>query len=144
MYVGVLVLLSLTSRAQAVYIWIEGEHPTHAEVTRHPWWYDRVQKSQLSGGDFISHWDADKAGQAIYKFDAQQAGQYEFWVRANPIQTTLSYRLNGSDWTPIDTAHNLVDEVNIAEGNALDIRFLAWMKIGAVDLKKGSNTVQFS
>ena len=117
---------------------------THATVTRHPWWYDRVQKDKLSGGDFISHWDPKNAGQLIYTFDAPEETDYEFWIRANPVQTTMLYRLNGSAWTPINTTDNLTGNTNIAENNALDIRFIAWMKVGSVRLKKGSNTLMFS
>ncbi len=40
----------------ADYIWIEGESPQSQTVSRHPWWYDKVKKDQLTGGDFISNW----------------------------------------------------------------------------------------
>ena len=132
-----------TRPARGAYIWIEGESPTHATVTRHPWWYDKVQKNKLSGGDYISNWDASNAGQLIYNFESPADGEYQFWVRANPVQSTLLYRLNGAAWTPIDTQNNLVDSTNIAENNAVDIRFIAWMKVGKVALKKGANTVMF-
>ena len=129
--------------AGAAYIWIEGENPTHASVTRHPWWYDKVQKNLLSGGDYISNWDPDHAGELTYTFDSPSAGPYEFWIRANPVQATLLYRLNGGAWTTIDTADNLVDYVNIADDGKIDMRFLAWLKVGSVPLKQGSNTIMF-
>ena len=135
-----LLLLPATTRAN--YIWIEGEHPLHAQVTRHPWWYDKVRKDQLSSGDLISNWDPSRAGELIYTFDSATAGDVEFWVRANPVQTSLVYRLNGSPWSSIDTS-NPIDNVNIAENNALDVRFIAWLKVGTVTLKRGSNTVMF-
>src|SRR5579862_5434922 len=82
-------------------IWIEGENPTVNKMNRHPWWYDQVKRDQLSGGDFISNWSKDKPGEAGYKFTAAKAGEYEFWVRANPVQSKLSYALNRGADTPI-------------------------------------------
>ena len=35
-------------------IWIEGESPQSQTMTRRLWWYDKVKRDQLSGGDFIS------------------------------------------------------------------------------------------
>jgi hypothetical protein len=137
------VFLLITSSARAELIWVEGENPFRSSVTRHPWWYDKVQKDQLSGGDYISNWDDKKAGEAEYHFNAKQTGDYEFWVRANPIDTTLIYQLNGGDPTTIDTADNRVGLTNIAENNALDLRFIAWLKVGRVRLKTGENTITF-
>jgi hypothetical protein len=136
-------LLTLPLRkGHAEVIWIEGENPVRSSMHRHPWWYDKVQRDKLSGGDFISNWDPVNAGEATYQFTASANGNYEFWVRANPVGTSLKYRLNGGDLTPIDTTKN-VDSMNIAEGNALDVRFIAWMDVGNVALKKGTNTIDF-
>ena len=60
---------------------------------RHPYWYDQVKRDQLSGGDLISNFH-DQPGEAVYRFTAPSAGEYELWVRANPVQAKLSYRLN--------------------------------------------------
>jgi len=32
-------------------VWIEGEKPVKAAMNRHPWWYDQVDRAQLSGGE---------------------------------------------------------------------------------------------
>src|SRR3954469_20029853 len=85
-----------TSIASAATIWIEAEKPISSTVTRHPWWYDKVKTEELSGGDFISNWDKDKVGEIEYPVKAANAGSYEFWVRANPIQATMTYSINGS------------------------------------------------
>jgi len=79
---------------------------------------------------------------ATYRFTVAADGDYEFWVRANPVGTSLEYRLNGGELTPIDTSKN-VDSINIAEGNALDVRFIAWMDVGKIALKKGTSTIDF-
>ncbi len=50
---------------RAAIIWTEGEAAVKSDVKRHPWWYDKVDKSQLSGGDIISNW-SDKPGKIEY------------------------------------------------------------------------------
>ena len=96
------ILMCLTATtACAETIWIEGEKPTKSTMNRHPWWYDQVKKEQLSGGEWISNFDAKKAGEADYSVSAKEAGKFEFWVRANPTLTKLSYQLNGGDWQVI-------------------------------------------
>ncbi len=90
---GVIVaLLTLAAPVRAEWIWVEGEQPSRATVNRHPW-YDQVKREELSGGDFISNFNEQKAGEAEYTFKVNESGQYDFWVRANPVQARLSYRL---------------------------------------------------
>jgi len=64
----------LSSLAQAATIWIEGEKPSVNKMNRHPWWYDKVKRDQLSGGDFISNFNKDNPGEAEYRFSAPQTG----------------------------------------------------------------------
>jgi hypothetical protein len=134
--------LVLPVPSRAAYIWVEAEKPVKASVTRHPWWYDRVKRDQLSGGDFLTNWNATRPGLAEYRVVAPRAGDYEFWVRANPVGTRLSYRLNGGPWRLIDLSKSQ-DSVNIAADNKVDLRFLAWARVGKVVLKKGENSVHF-
>ena len=144
---GIIVLAAILcacagSRAIGAVIWIEGEKPTRQSMHRHPWWYDQVNKELLSGGDFISNWDDTKAGEAEYDFAAPQAGEYEFWVRANPVGTRLSFALNGEGWTPIEMSKKS-GETNIAADGKIDLRFIAWVRAGQVKLKKGDNSIRF-
>ena len=118
-------LLALASPASAAWIWVEGEKPAESTMNRHPWWYDQVKREQLSGGDFISNFNEDKAGEAEYRVTAPEAGEYEFWVRANPVQARLSFRLNDGDWTEIDFGKTQLGNVNIAADNKPDLRFVA-------------------
>jgi len=111
-------------------------------MNRHPWWYDQVKKDQLSGGDFISNFNKDKIGEAEYAVTAPLPGEYDFWVRANPVQAALSCRLNGGPWTPIDLDKNQ-QSVNIAADGKPDLRFIAWVRVGKVKLRKGANVVAF-
>ena len=124
-------------------IWVEGENPTVNQMNRHPWWYDKVKRDQLSGGDLISNFSNEKAGEAEYRFTASKAGEYEFWVRANPVQSKLSFSLNGGAENPIDLNRDKRDEINLAIDNKPDLRFIAWIKVGKVTLRAGENSVRF-
>jgi len=108
----------------ADYIWIEGESPQSQTMTRHPWWYDKVKKAQLSGRDFISNWNDKQPGEATYSFQAPAEKDYVFWVRANPVGTKLSYKLDAGDWRLIDMKA-AQESVNIAEDGKIDLRFIA-------------------
>lgn len=136
-------LLLLARPAAAAWIWVEGEHPIVNHMHRHPWWYDQVKRDMFSGGDFISNFDKDNAGEAQYRFNVPQAGSYEFWVRANPLMAKLSYALNSGPDELIDLNREKRDEVNVAADGKPDLRFLAWSKVGQVTLREGTNTIWF-
>src|ERR1039458_8237525 len=112
-------------------------------MNRHPWWYDQVKRDQLSGGDLISNFSKDKPGEAEYRFTVAKTGEYEFWVRANPVQSKLTYALNGGPETPIDLNREKRDEINIAADGKTDLRFIAWSKVGKVTLRAGENAIMF-
>ncbi len=138
---ALLMLASGPGACAAEYIWIEGESPQAQSMTRHPWWYDQVKRDQLSGGDFISNWNDKRAGEATYGFRAG-GGQYVLWVRANPVATKLSYQVDGGPWQFIDMKA-AQESVNIAADGKIDLRFIAWIKVGTVKLAKGKHTVTF-
>ena len=138
-----ILLFSFAGQVEAAWIWVEGEHPVENHMHRHPWWYDQVKREQFSGGDFISNFDQNNAGEASYSFQAPQAGTYEFWVRANPLSAQLSYALNGGADTAIDLNREKHGEVNVAEDAKPDLRFLAWSKVGTVPLRSGENSIRF-
>lgn len=133
---------ALASRAEGAWIWVEGEKPIQSTMHRHPYWYDQVQRDALSGGDLISNFN-EAPGEASYRVEAPAAGDYEFWIRANPVQARLSYRLNDREWVTIDLEKEQKDSTNIAADRKVDLRFLAWVKAGKVKLRKGANTIRF-
>jgi hypothetical protein len=139
---GPLTLVSMES-ARGQTVWVEGESSRRASVQRHPWWYDQVKKDQLSGGDWISHWSDDRDGVAEYPVQVSAAGRYAFWVRANPVQSRLSYQLDRGTWTPIDMATDAIDTLNVAADDKPDLRFLAWKKLGVLPLSKGGHRLAF-
>jgi hypothetical protein len=142
--IAVLVLTVFAGRPArgADYIWVEGEAAQAQTMTRFPWWYDKVKRDQLSGGDFISNWNDQQAGEATYAFQAPADKGYVFWVRANPVGTKLSYQLDSGEWTLIDMKA-AEDNVNIAEDGKIDLRFIAWVRVGNVKLTQGAHRIAF-
>ena len=136
------VAMTIARSAQPATIWIEGEKTASARMSRHPW-YDQVKRDRLSGGDLISNFNNDRAGEAQYDFTAPVAGPFDLWVRANPVQARLSYQLNGGEWTEIDLTSNQTGRANVAADAGIDLRFIAWIKVGPVTLRKGDNRIAF-
>jgi hypothetical protein len=126
---------------EATWIWVEGEKPSSSTMQPHVW-YDQVQRDQLSGGALISNFGS-APGEALYRVTLPADGEYEFWVRANPVSSRLSYQFDGSRWTPIDMTKDARDTVNIALDQKIDLRFLAWVKVGKATLKKGDHRIRF-
>ncbi|WP_367870485.1 hypothetical protein [Luteolibacter sp. Populi] len=123
-------------------IWIEGESAAESKVAKHPWYHGEVKKDELSGGDFISHFSKEHPGTARYDIETA-GGDYEFWVRANPIQSKISYQVDGGTFQPIDMAKRQTGEVNIASNDKPDLRFLTWAHAGTLKLAKGKHRIGF-
>jgi len=130
------------SFAGSDFIWIEGEESKSTTFTRHPWWYDKVKKNELSGGEFTSNW-SDAPGEALYSFASPADGEFTLWVRANTTGSKLSYQLDKNEWKLINTDKDKTGESNIAEDGKPDLRFIAWVKVGAVSLSKGPHEIRF-
>ncbi len=138
-WLPLLLLLLLATAARGESIWIEGEGASEKAMTQHVW-YDAVKKEGMSGGNWLSHYDS-KPGTATYQFEVVKAGEYSFWWRGNPFASKVSYTLNGEKAKEIDFAEKR-GEYMISEKP--DHRFLAWVKVGKVKLKAGTNTVTFT
>ncbi len=138
---ALLVFITL-SPLQAAWVWVEGEKPAEQAMNHHPWYTD-VKRDSLSGGDFISNFDDQKPGEATYRFDVPDGGEYVFWIHGNPVRSRLSYGLNGGELTEIDLSGEHVDQQNIAADGKPDLRFVAWIRVGTVALKKGANEIRF-
>lgn len=147
--VGVVLLVGGTAVAQegggearrGFTLWIEGEAPTESRMNRHPWWYDRVDRSQLSGGDWISNFKKGQEGIVSYEFRTP-GGPFRLWLRANPVRNRLQYQLNRGEWqnVPLDRATDLQ---NVAVDGKVDLRFLAWIDLGTLDFERGENRLSF-
>lgn len=122
-------------------LWIEGEAPKTKEVGPPHGWYNSIKKDLLSGGDWISNFSG-KDGLVTYDVAVKKAGSYTLWVRANPIGAALAWKLGDGEWKEIETG-KAVDQVNLAADSKPDMRFVAWMKAGPVELKPGTVTISF-
>ncbi|MGB2820914.1 MAG: hypothetical protein WBF17_08035 [Phycisphaerae bacterium] len=143
LWVAATFLVAGAPAARSATIWVEGEKSVRDTMNRHPWWYDKVKRDQLSAGDWISNFEKDKEGTAEYRFDVPASGKYAFWVRANPIGTKLSYRFDPKgEWWLIDMS-KAVQSVNVAEDGKPDLRFVAWSRVGDVQLAKGPAVLAF-
>jgi hypothetical protein len=125
-------------------IWREGEDPDSKDVTRHGWYHGMdMAKEGLSGKEWLSHYDANKPGSAKYSFEVKKAKDYVFWLRCNPFKAKIDYKLDDADFKPVDlSGGNVRDNLRVANRVA-DHRFIAWAKIGAVQLAAGRHTVEF-
>jgi hypothetical protein len=141
MITTLLLALALAPVAQDDLIWIEGEAPKTKEVGPPHGWYNSIKKDLLSGRDWVSNF-GDKDGLVTYDLPVKKAGTYFLWVRANPIGAALAWRVGEGEWKEVDM-RTAVDQINLASDNRPDMRFVAWMKAGPVELKAGATTITF-
>lgn len=138
-----LLALCRTFAAEDAVFWIEGESASESKVAKHPWYHGQVKTGEFSGGDFISHFSKEYPGTARYDFEVPAATDLELWVRANPIQSRLSFQLDDAAMTSIDMSKRQTGNVNIASDGKPDLRFLAWAYAGTVKLAKGKHRIAF-
>lgn len=138
------VLLFSQSRSQATdVVWIEGEDAEVKSVS-HNSWYDGVKKEVLSEQEWLTHFDENREGRAEYTFSIEEAGDFTFWLRANPVAAKLSYRLDNSDsWQPVRFDRDQRGRANIARDDKPDLRFISWTKVGQFSLKEGQHSLEF-
>lgn len=129
--------------AQGAWVWVEGEQATQTNIGKHPWYAGEVKKQELSGREFLAHYDRTRKGEAEFRVTAQVAGEYTLWLRANPVKSSLKFSINDSPLTPVDFSRGQSGNLNIAANGAPDLRFVAWSEQGRHALKAGTNTVRF-
>ncbi len=132
-------LVLCTARARAAAIWIEGERPAVNHCVRDSW-YDDVDKSIMSGGEWQSHYHKTTAGEAIYGFVVAEDGPYTLWIRCNPFAAVLAMKIDDGPWTQVAFEH-VRDRVMISEKH--DHRFLAWVRAGNMALRRGAHRITF-
>ncbi|MDB6149077.1 MAG: hypothetical protein JWQ44_525, partial [Chthoniobacter sp.] len=124
----------------AASIWIEGEAPTKSTAQKHGW-YDGVKKEVLSGNSWLSTY-GDQPAEATYDIEAPDAGSYTFWARLNPVASKPQWQIDGGAWTAVDF-RDARGQQNISPDGKVDHRFIAWVKLGQVQLAKGKHSVGF-
>jgi len=123
-------------------VWIEGEDAVRSEVARHPWYHGEVKRGELSGGEFLSHFSKDREGSAEYAFELGEPGEYELWIRANPVQSRMQLRIDEGEEQAVDFKRRQAGNTNIAADGKPDLRFLAWCQAGRFRLAAGAHRLR--
>ncbi len=132
-------ILSLPLAGMAAdWIWVEGESAVQQDVTANSW-YDAVPAAAFSQEKCLAHMDDTRPGTAEYVVEADQPGEYQLWLRANPRGTRIRFQLNGSRWQELAFLR-VSQEFPLA---GWDLRFLAWIQTRPVSLKAGRNELRF-
>lgn len=138
------ILLGLAGAALAAEpVWVEGEDAVGKNVTRHGWYHGQVKQEELSGGEFVSHFDEGMEGGVSYEFEIAEAGDHELWLRANPVKSRLLYQFDGEAEKEVDFSKGRTGQVNLAADDKPDLRFMAWCRVGRFDLDAGKHRLKF-
>lgn len=132
----------------AASIWIEGEAAESTSFNGHPWYCcDGVRADLLSPGvpgtsegEWLSHYvnDDDREVTATYRFEAAAGGRRVLWLRASVHQVRSWWRLDDGPALEVDLAAEARERLNLV-APAIDIRFLAWVRAGVVDMAAGEH-----
>ncbi|MFO7957722.1 MAG: beta-galactosidase [Candidatus Brocadiia bacterium] len=133
----VLLLLVLAVPVQAdESIWIEGEDATSHSFNRHGWYSNSgVDKSVLSGGEWLGHYDESDPAEAHYFFRVEEGGTYSLWLRCNPFEIEHEITIRDHLSETLDPK-NVVDATSVLE-EGVDIRRIGWFEVGECDLSPG-------
>lgn len=140
--------VSAQASAAAASIWIEGEAAEATTFNRHGWYCcDGVRSDLLSpgvpgsaSGDWLSHYANNDAREvtATYRFEVTAAGRRVLWLRASVYQVRSWWRLDDGPAVDVDLATEARERLNLV-APAIDIRFLAWVRAGVVDMNAGAH-----
>ncbi len=132
-------------------IWIEGEDADRTTFNRHGWYSGDGVRTDLfspgvpggSPGAWLAHYSNGGAtAEAEFDFEVSLDDRYTLWMRASAYRVRMWYRLDGAAQVEIDMESDRRENVNlIAPG--IDIRFLAWIKVGEFDLPAGPHNLTF-
>lgn len=131
----------VSTKACGESIWVEGENPTCSTAQPHSW-YNSVRTDALSGGDWLANYQ-DQEGVVEYDVEIAEGGSYTLWVRLNPLNAKMSYRVDDANWQAIDVQGGLRGQQNIAADNKPDMRFIAWVNAGELQLEAKAYTLAF-
>ena len=127
----------------ADWVWVEGEDADGRDVDDHDWYGRAFKRNLLSGSALLSHYSqAGRPGTARYRVQVPADGDYTLWARVNPVLSSTSFRLGDGPWTAFPAAYR--DQINIADNDQPDHRFLAWVRAeGKVPLRAGPQDISF-
>lgn len=136
-----LILLSLPLAATEAWVWIEGEAAISSNFKPHNWYSDQVKQDLLSDGKWLTTFDGPANATASWTVELPSDGLWTLWLRANPIQAGLDWRLDAGAWQTV-AVDQAQDSLNLASDGKPDLRFVAWMKCGSAEVKAGQHLLE--
>lgn len=143
-------------RAQAdpapAFLWVEGEAPLRTTFNRHGWYSgDNVRRDLLSPGspggapgNWLAHYANDgRSVESEYRIANAEHGPHTLWIRASAFTVKMWYRVDNGPRVDIDMESDRREFLRLLNPNAIDIRFLAWIKVGIVNLTAGQHRLVF-
>ena len=122
-------------------VWVEGEAAVASNAKSHPWYSEAIKRDMLSGDNWLSTFDGPEEVIARYEVTMAKAGSYTLWLRMNPIAAKVAWRVGDHAWAEVD-ASKALDQVNLANDNKPDLRFVAWVNGGKVDVPAGKIAIE--
>ena len=123
------------------FVWVEGEDAVSSNAKPHSWYSEAIKRDMLSGDGWLSTFDGPAEVIAKYDVTMAKAGSYTMWLRMNPIAAKVAWRIGEGSWNEVD-AGKALDQVNLANDGKPDMRFVAWVNGGKVDVPAGKITVE--
>lgn len=137
-------IAGLRPAAAVEQVWIEGENATATSFNRHSWYQNQPElrrdlmspgEPEVADGNWLAHYvNANPTNTAFASYDVtvNEGGTYAWWIRLNPISASYRFSIDGAVAQPLDVS-DYREQVNIVGPIAdplIDIRWLAWVKVG--------------
>ncbi len=146
---ALLPLLLLPRAAAAEVLWIEGEAAGRHTFNQHGWYSaSDVHLDWLSPGSpgerdgaWLAHFtNQDSTPEATWDLAVAEGGRYTVWLRTNPYRVRLAWRLDDGAAQEPDLEADARERLNLIVPR-IDIRFLAWVAVGEVELTPGTHSL---
>jgi len=134
------------------FVWIEGEDAETTTYNGHAWYCcDGIRRDVLSPGvpgtstgDWLAHYDTSSGREveARYAFEVEAPGPYALWVRGSAYQVAAWFAVDGGPRRPLAMDEDPYERVNLTAPRP-ELRYLAWVSAGALDLAPGRHELVF-
>ncbi|MFQ5460112.1 MAG: hypothetical protein ACE5EL_04910, partial [Anaerolineae bacterium] len=148
------IALSGSAGAQApvpAFVWLEGEDALTSTFNQHPWysregvhlnWLSPGTPDRPQPGAWLAHYtDSRQGAEAAYAFTVPATGRYTFWIRASSYKVRQWYSLDDGPRTVMDLESDPREYFNLTHPT-LDLRFLAWNRVGDLDIRAGDHVLR--
>ena len=140
--------------AQSEFVWLEGEDAVVHSFNQHGWYSESDVRTDLmspgtpgdpsSSGAWLAHYsNRGLTAEASYDFEVTTGGPYTLWLRASQYQVRMWYSLDEGERTWIDLESDPRERINLTSPRRPDLRFLAWIEVGELELAPGRHNLTF-